>query len=693
MRNATAFLLTASLIFSVSCSVGPEYRRIEGYAQGGTFHIIYSTPASGTDEDTVVSLVSRRLQDIDFSISGYNKGSLLSKFNRGEDIVPDRYFLELFRMSMKLWEETGGLFDVSGGPLFDFWGFGFKDPSGLDSLRNDNRTAHIVDSLLEFTGMDLLSLEDGRIIRKDPRTTLNFNAIAQGYTCDVLADLLDSLGADNYLVEVGMEIVCKGLNASGKPWRIGIDAPVDGSQTAGENVQRYLDLTDCGITTSGNYRKFFVIDGKKYAHSINPVTGYPVQHDLLSATVISIDTARSGALSDAYATYCMVLGKDAAARFIGSRGDLRGYLIHDGGAIDLLKDGSEINTAYGHVDEYPQFESAYMSPRQVYVWLPDGYSAREKYPVLYMHDGQMLFDDTWTWNGQEWQVDEVLGSLIAEGKVPPAIVVGIANGNNRYGEYFPEKVLEYLGGVPDSLTGGWKFPCSGTSGGMTDRTLTGNASEAGNGTAGEVLAGQASAPASALSYMLSSGTIYEADEYLRFLTSELKPFIDSHYSTLSDKEHTFIAGSSMGGLISLYAMCEYPDVFGGTACMSTHLPMIPSADYAGAADISQTVFEAFMRYLADHLPSPSSCLLYTDRGDSTLDALYPPFQDRLDSLLTERGWQPGPSFSTPASEDQTGLQDTICPTYTWISPVFPGSAHLEQDWAARLHIPLAFLLR
>lgn len=149
----------------------------------------------------------------------------------------------------------------------------------------------------------------------------------------------------------------------------------------------------------------------------------------------------------------------------------------------------------------------------------------------------------------------------------------------------------------------------------------------------------------------------------------------------------------MGGLISLYAMCEYPDVFGGTACMSTHLPMILSADYAGAADISQTVFEAFMRYLADHLPSPGSCLLYTDRGDSTLDALYPPFQDRLDSLLTERGWQPGPSFSTPASEDQTGLQDTICPTYTWISPVFSGSAHLEQDWAARLHIPLAFLLR
>lgn len=656
MRKGLSVLTAVVFIAALaSCSGHNQYRRLEGFAQGGTFHIIYSVPETespATSDDTVAALVTKRLRDIDFSISGYNKGSLLSRINRGEDCMPDRYFTELFELSQQVWKETGGLFDVSGGPLFDFWGFGFKDPQSLDSLRDDARTARIVDSLLEFVGMDLVSLENGRIVKKDPRVQLNFNAIAQGYTCDAVADLLDSIGIQNYLVEVGMEIVCKGLNASGKPWRIGIDAPVDGSQTAGENVQKFLDLTDCGITTSGNYRKFFLIDGKKYSHSINPVTGYPVQHDLLSATVISADTARPGALSDAYATYFMVLGKEAAARFIGSRGDLRGYLIHDGGTIDMLKDGSEIHTAYGHVEEYPQFESDFMSPRQVYVWLPDGYSEREKYPVLYMHDGQMLFDDTWTWNGQEWQVDEVLGSLIAEGTIPPAIVVGVAHGNNRFGEYFPEKVLGYLDSAP-----------------------------------------AASASTQALDYMLSFCDIYEADEYLRFLTTELKPFIDSRYSTLPDREHTFIAGSSMGGLISMYALCEYPDVFGGAACMSTHLPMITSADYAGAAGISQTVFEAFMQYLEEHLPSPGSCLLYTDRGDSTLDALYPPFQDSLDSLLTDRGWQPGPSFSLPASGDQTGFPDTICPTCTWISPVFPGASHLEQDWAARLHIPLTFLLR
>ena len=240
--------------------------------------------------------------------------------------------------------------------------------------------------------------------------------------------------------------------------------------------------------------------------------------------------------------------------------------------------------------------------------------------------------------------------------------------------------------------------------------------------------------------MLAPGAVYEADEYLRFLTSELKPFIDSHYSTLPDRQHTFVAGSSMGGLISLYALCEYPDVFGGAACMSTHLPMITSADYDRAADISQTVFEAFLRYLSDNLPASSgSHLLYTDRGDSTLDALYPPYQDRLDSFLSARGWQPGPSCSeaptSSAGDNRIGgpdaagpdaigsdaidsdaidsdaisdaidsdaidsdaisdaVSDAIDSTGTWISPVFPGAAHLEHDWAARLHVPFTFLLR
>lgn len=659
MRHCLHLLIAAAtLSAAISCSEQTNYRRIEGFAQGGTFHIIYSTPESGIDEDTVLALVSRTLRDIDFSISGYNRGSLLSRFNRGEDIVPDRYMRELFVISRQLWKETGGLFDVSGGPLFDFWGFGFKDPSGLDSLRDNASTAHKVDSLLQFTGMDLVCLsDDGRLTKKDPRVQINFNAIAQGYTCDKVASILDSLGVQDYLVEVGMEIVCKGLNASGKDWRIGIDAPVDGSQEAGKNVQKFLELTDCGITTSGNYRKFYILNGRKYAHSINPTTGYPVQHDLLSATVISYDTAFGGAYSDAYATYCMVLGKEKAAEFIASRPDLRGYLIYDGGTVDLLKDGSEISTAYGHVEEFPYFRSKHMTPRQVYVWLPEGYSSsgNRRYDVLYMHDGQMLFDSTSTWNRQEWQVDEVAGRLMEADSIRPVIVVGVAHGSNRFGEYFPEKVLGYLGGPYDS----------------TSRRRTLEAPVADTGSSGGRRGTASGHDAEAFEYMTSSGTVYESDEYLKFLTSELKPFIDSRYRTRPEREHTFIAGSSMGGLISLYALCEYPDVFGGAACMSTHLPMITSSSFPDAAGVSHSTFEAFLRYLSENLPEPGSCLLYTDRGDATLDALYPPFQDRLDSLLSSRGW------TVPE----------------WQTMVFPGQAHVERHWAARLHVPFTFLLK
>ncbi len=354
-KAAYLLLLAATLLFfaSSSCSQRPSYSRIEGFAQGGTYHIIYSSPADkGITNDSVLFLVSGILRDIDFSISGYNKASLLSRFNAGTECIPDRYMTEAFIISRQIWEETGGLFDISGGPLFDFWGFGFADPALLDSLKVDGNTARKVDSLLQFTGMEGIRLENGRLVKDDPRARLNFNAIAQGYTCDVIAKALDSLGVNDYLVEVGMEIVCKGMNASGKPWRIAIDAPVDGSQTAGENIQDILELSGCAIVTSGNYRKFHIIDGEKYSHSINPVTGYPSRHNLLSATVIiSGDTTSAdssgnkkytpeqypGAYADAYATYCMVIGKDAAENFIRSRHNLKGYLIYSGGTVKIME--------------------------------------------------------------------------------------------------------------------------------------------------------------------------------------------------------------------------------------------------------------------------------------------------------------------------------------------------------------------
>ena len=242
----------------------------------------------------------------------------------------------------------------------------------------------------------------------------------------------------------------------------------------------------------------------------------------------------------------------------------------------------------GKLVEYPLFKSAIVAPRDVFVWLPSDYSPENRYDVIYMHDGQMLFDAASTWNKVEWGVDEVLGELLEEKKIRPCIVVGIANiAQSRYEDYFPQKALKYLpnGNIPENIH-------------------------------------------------------FNADNYLRFLVEEVKPFIDKEYSTNKGVEHTFVMGSSMGGLISLYAICEYPEIFGGAACLSTHLTMIISSTQP-TKEQTDLWFSAFESYLADHLPKANSRLIYMDRGDATLDAFYPPYQDKLDKLMKEKD---GPSL-------------------------------------------------
>ena len=270
----------------------------------------------------------------------------------------------------------------------------------------------------------------------------------------------------------------------------------------------------------------------------------------------------------------------------------------------------------GTLDEYPDFKSAFIAPRDVFVWLPSDYSPENKYDVLYMHDGQMLFDAKTTWNKQEWGIDEVVGKLLKEKKIKPCIVVGVASiAKTRYEDLFPQKTLNYLpkGSIPTDLN-------------------------------------------------------FNADNYLRFLVDEVKPFIDKNYSTNTGIENTFVMGSSMGGLISLYAVCEYPEIFGGAACMSTHVPMILSNDMT--AESAGVWSKAFRNYLDENLPKANSRLIYMDRGDATLDAFYPPYQDQLDSLMRCKGW----------TEPQ------------WTSKVFPGAGHTENDWNKRLDQPLIFLL-
>ncbi|WP_372644612.1 alpha/beta hydrolase [Ancylomarina sp.] len=255
--------------------------------------------------------------------------------------------------------------------------------------------------------------------------------------------------------------------------------------------------------------------------------------------------------------------------------------------------------------DYPAFQSKYIPARDVKVMLPPDYDAKRSYPVIYMHDGQMLFDRTTTWNKQEWGVDETVDSLIKTQKIRPVIVVAISHTNNRSLEYMPNKPQKELKLIdrPDKFKG-------------------------------EIL----------------------SDEYLKFLVEELKPFIDKNYSTQTDRENTFILGSSMGGLISCYAISEYPNVFGGAACMSTHWPALNGV---------------FLKYVAKNLPDPQTHKIYFDYGTETLDSLYKPYQLIADKLMKERGY----------SQNEN-----------WVTRKFEGAKHDENAWRDRLHIPLQFLL-
>ena len=270
----------------------------------------------------------------------------------------------------------------------------------------------------------------------------------------------------------------------------------------------------------------------------------------------------------------------------------------------------------GSIERLENFSSQFVDARHIDVWLPEGYNASQRYRVLYMHDGQMLFDPATTWNQHTWGVDVTMGRLIAEGRVGPTIVVGIwNNGKYRHAEYFPQKHLAFL---PEAVR---------------------------NRHVQEALQGKP-----------------QADNYLRFIVQELKPFIDKRYATREDASATFIMGSSMGGLVSVYAMNEYPQVFGGAAGLSTH--------WVGIHKASAALPLAAFNYLRDNLADPATHRLYQDHGTLGLDALYAPYQVFVDAVVRDKGY-------TDAS---------------YATRVFAGTGHNEKAWAERLAIPLLFLM-
>jgi FAD:protein FMN transferase len=315
MINRYLYIFIVSVVIVSGCKEKKtEILNFSGFAQGTTYSIVYDNNRKISAEQ-LKEKVEKLLHEFDMSLSLYIDSSIICRINRNENVVPDKYFLEVFSKSVLVSKMTDGAFDITVAPLVKAWGFG---PDGHKNITVSKR-----DSLLRLVGMDKVSITDGRLIKTNPAVTLDVNAIAQGYSVDVVCGFLDKLGFLNYLVEIGGEVRGKGTKA-GALWRIGIDKPVDGNMSPGETLQAVIQLENKAIATSGNYRKFYIENGVKYSHHINPKTGNISENTLLSVTIMADECA----MADGIATGCIVMGKEKAIDFINSHPQLNGYLVY-----------------------------------------------------------------------------------------------------------------------------------------------------------------------------------------------------------------------------------------------------------------------------------------------------------------------------------------------------------------------------
>jgi thiamine biosynthesis lipoprotein len=305
------FFLVAFLI-SHSAKKG-KYNTLTGFTQGTTYRITYNSKNKANYQADIDSIFSR----VNNSLSIYQPNSVISRFNRNvSGTVADELFTEIFNKSFEVYTATGGAFDITVGPIVNALGFGSGDTLNIDST--------LIDSLHQFIGMKKVRLENDRLIKTDSNIVLDVNAIAQGYTVDLVAQYLRNNGVKNFMVEIGGEIRAQGKNESNRIWQIGIDKPVEGNNLPGANLQAIIALDNRSLATSGNYRKFYEKNGIKYVHTIDPLTGYPVTSSLLSASVVADDCTTS----DAYATAFMVFGLEKSIAFLKGNSFLDAYLIY-----------------------------------------------------------------------------------------------------------------------------------------------------------------------------------------------------------------------------------------------------------------------------------------------------------------------------------------------------------------------------
>ena len=305
-------LLIVGTIYIARQQRSMPYHTDEGKVFGTFYHITYQNDSS-LEADILAELAK-----VDSALSTFNKASIISRINRGEKARTNDMFDEVFGMAEKVAANTNGAFDITVAPLVNAWGFGFK--TGTPP------TKYQIDSLRNIVGFHKVTLKQQQVLKADPRIMLDCSAIAKGYGCDVVAKLLKSKGINNYMVEIGGEVVTHGISPKRLPWRIGVTKPTDDSLAIDKELQTVLNVKDMAMATSGNYRNFYYRNGKKYAHTIDPATGYPVQHSLLSATVLT----KQCAIADAYATAFMVMGLEKTKQLLAQHPELMAYLIYTG---------------------------------------------------------------------------------------------------------------------------------------------------------------------------------------------------------------------------------------------------------------------------------------------------------------------------------------------------------------------------
>ena len=298
---------------AVMADNGTFYYNIQGTAEGTSYNIIYQEEEDRDFQPAIEALLSQ----FEKSLSVYDETSIISRVNRNEKVETDYFFQTVFNRAKEISSLTEGTFDISAESLFRAWGFSSRE-------RNIPNEAQI-EELKQNIGMDKIWIENNVVIKSNPNIVLNANAIAKGYSADLISLVLEEYGCQNFLVEIGGEIRLKGINTEGKPWRIGIDRPSEDNPIPGQDLQLILQITNKGIATSGNYRQFYIENGQKITHTINPTTGYPVKHNLLSTTVIADDAITA----DAFATAFLVVGLEKALEWVKSLPELEAIFICD----------------------------------------------------------------------------------------------------------------------------------------------------------------------------------------------------------------------------------------------------------------------------------------------------------------------------------------------------------------------------